>query len=604
MKIHLLLLLLLALPVLPAIDLPGNLSIVLPATPAPEETKAAATLQEHIRKITGATLPMHSEKESGISGNAVYIGKTAALPAELAQKLQFERKILPGDSGNDAYVMGERGGSLFLCGYRPDGTLFAVYDFLERLGCRWYFACEAGIVIPAIPRISISIPDTLQVPAFSNRIHYGWGRQDKENTAMETEWKIANRMNAFDLKGFSGHNFRGIWPKKKYPELFPEVPGKETTYQVCISNPKTWETGAQWAFEQMEKKPGNDIITVAPNDGYGHCECENCLKLGNLADRNIFLANKIGERFFPRYPDKMIMIWAYAGGAQVKPTLKADGFDQNQDRVIVNIYEFFTPIPLIELIDAWKNSSHYIEVTSSFYSFHHNYGAVHKPFWRDLDDKYREIHAHGALMMRTQCVSDWASSGLARYISARLMWDPEQNVDGILRDFAKKMFPNAANEAYNLALLFKYSQGDISYHEFMTHALSLLNRMKDKIKTPEERLRWDFYAAWLTYCHLVDTLGDKITRPAEKVKEIQLKLAARLKRIAHYQALETYRRLNYLNIRILEHHAKIPRAEGWKLLNELPAAPMTHDELAVLVEEARRTWPEPAFLHEKIAFPE
>jgi len=31
---------------------------------------------------------------------------------------------------------------------------------------------------------------------------------------------------------------------------------------------------------------------------------------------------------------------------------------------------------------------------------------------------------------------------------------------------------------------------------------------------------------------------------------------------------------------------------------------MTHDELLVLIEEARQTWPEPAFLHEKIAFPE
>jgi hypothetical protein len=600
MKIYLLLSALFMVLVLSAFEMNDSTVVILPANPDPQERKAAAILQDHIQKMTGKELPVHSENEQIAPGNHIYIGKTAALPEELRSKLQFDRKIVIGNPDIDSYILAERGNSLFFCGHRSAGTQFAVHDFLERLGCRWYFACEAGTVIPRLTEISLQIPDTFQRPAYAQRIHYAWNRRSDEAFAMEKEWTTANRMSPRDLKGFSGHNFKYIWSPKKYPELFPKVPGKETTYQVCISNPKTWETGAQWGIEQMKKYPDNDVISLSPNDGYGHCECENCLKLGSLPDRNIFLANKIGERFFPSYPDKMILIWAYAGGATAKPTIKADGYDRNEDRLIVNIYEFFTPIPLVELIDTWKQSIHYVEITSSLYFFHPNYGAVHKPFWQDLDQKYREIHEHGCTMMRVQTGSDWAQAGLTLYISARLMWDPYLDVEAILREFAEKMFPNASDEAYNLALLFKYSRGDIGYHEFMAHAFSLLERMRYKIKTPEEQLRWDFYAAYLTYCHLVDTLGDKITKPPEKVKEIQLQLAERLRRIAHYYSLETYKRLRTLCEAIMLRHVGIPRDDGWRMINELSAEPMTHEELLQLVEKARQTYPEPAYLHEKV----
>ena len=576
--------------------------IVTPEKADGDELEAAQTLQRYLKEISGVELPIKPETSQEIPGARVCLGRVAALPKDLTEKLQLDKKPMLSSPINDAYVIAARDASLYLCGHRTGGTIYAVYDLLEQLGCRWYFGCPAGTVIPKSSNLGFACEEQFKQPLFSYRIHYSWNHRSPETIEAERLWRRANRMSDKELSGFSGHNFASIWPKAKYPELFPEIEGKKKTHQVCISNPKTWQLGLDWALEQIAKNPDNELVSFSPNDGYGHCECPACLKIGNVADRNVFLANQIGKEFFKQHPDKMILIWAYAGGAQL-PNMKIDGYAEDADKVIVNIYDFFTKIPIRDLLNSWRKVSHHLITTQNWYDFHPAWGVSADPFWKNMSADYRFMYENGITMLRSQTKADWAKCGYSRYLSAKLMWDPYCDVEALKRDFAKNMFPNASNEAYNLISLYEDCRRKISYKEFLSDALSLLSRMEQKIKTPEEELRWNFYASFICYGALVSGLGNvDAKQDPEKVKERQERFISFVKGMDKFGALETYQRLQACHVKILVAHAGMTGKEAWALVKEAEIEALDRQKLSSMIKKYQELFPERPLVYESLPF--
>lgn len=368
--------------------------IVISSNAVDKEREAAEVLQKYVEKISGARLLIIKDNEEiNSTDTLICIGKTKYLPEKIKRNLVLDKNIIAMNPINDSFTIATLDKKIFLCGHRPLATLFSVYDFLEELGCRWFFGCEAGIIIPKTETIRIANIDKFEKPSFSYRHHYSWysNVRSKEVFAKERVWHNANKLNAEKLKGSEGHNMRQIYPPtlyKEHPEYFSlikrkipekclsqseinlgksqkkEEPGKirwnpmwgknaaRGDWQPCFSNPDVTDVATKWAFNTMSKNPDFNVVTFAPNDGYGHCECEKCTQLGNIADRNIYHANQVGKKFFKQYPDKMIYIWAYAAGAQI-PNLKIDGYESNNDKVLVSIYTNFSPTPFKALVEGW-----------------------------------------------------------------------------------------------------------------------------------------------------------------------------------------------------------------------------------------------------------
>ncbi len=565
-------------------------TIIIPDKVAKEESEAAQVIQKYIKKMSGAQLNIKKESDSA-SGNLIFIGRVKKIPADINKKLQLDDPSVNFFSLiNDAYMLKVQAKDLYLIGHRNRTTLYAAYELLRQIGCRFYFGSPYGIVVPATKNISLKTGyEQFFKPDFSHREHYSWGKRDKKVSQQEKLFKAANRVNN-SLSGFCGHNFYRIWPKKKYPELFPEVNIKvqdinvETTkgkklkarkkfvpYQVCASNPKAAEIGAAWAIKQMEKNPDSDVATFFVNDGGGgDCMCENCKKLGNNADRYVYLINKIGEKFFAKYPDKYLVITSYANCAQV-PHRKIKGFDNNSDRVIVMMYEFFSKTPVEKLFAGWAKASHGLLTTMSSYFYHPSYGEKINPrFSQNIFEKIIQRKNTNIRLIRLQTPADWIVNGLNRYIEARLMWDTQTDIEAVKRDFASNMFPSAPNEFYNLIeASCRSSERKISIGDFIVYANRQLDSIFRKCKSEDEKKRWEAYSAWIYFLKVDQELGDKdVGLPKEKVIARQKRFIAIIKGIADYDVVEYGMRV-WNHTKILQRYGKMSRNDAKKLFESI-----------------------------------
>ena len=148
--------------------------IVTNGRPREAQTEAASELQEHLRIMTGATIPIVKENELTQSAETalILVGQsnlttergvdTEALePETFVIKTQSNTLILAGDDGGG----GKNGRT---------GTSWAVYDFLQdQLGCRWLWPGEIGRVVPRRRTVEVADLDIRETPVIKQRHLYG-----------------------------------------------------------------------------------------------------------------------------------------------------------------------------------------------------------------------------------------------------------------------------------------------------------------------------------------------------------------------------------------------------------------------------------------------
>jgi hypothetical protein len=137
-------------------------AIVRGKSPSEAENLAAKELGEYLKKITGAEFPVATEGAALPKPHGIYLGWTEFATAQ---------GIKPETLGEEEWVLRTAGDDLILTGGRRRGTLYAVYEFLERdLGCHWLaWDCE---VVPSDRNLAVSSPNKNGKPAFSAREIY------------------------------------------------------------------------------------------------------------------------------------------------------------------------------------------------------------------------------------------------------------------------------------------------------------------------------------------------------------------------------------------------------------------------------------------------
>ena len=475
-------------------------TIVINAQAEEAEEQAAHILQEYLKNISGATLPIETDDKE-VSGTIISVGKTKLLPADIKKKVNLDESRSFIDPANDAIAISVRENNIFLVGHQGKATVFSVYDFLESLGCRWFFACKAGEVIPNIPTIQLEKQEVVKTPTFGYRNDYSWdfpGRQ--EETAA---WQIANKMDPKNWYG--GHNFSTIWPTslfEEHPEYFPLVDGKRTSKgQRCLSNPDVIKIGIEWADKTLMANPNLNVVPLICNDGEtGFCQCDNCKAIGNFGDQTMYMANEVGKELFKKHPDKMISVICYFEAARSIHT-KADGYDENKDRIVVTIYSNFAKEPFHDVIKSWGKASHHLNICKAwqwlYYSNGHRQGnpvSYTESYLKDYPF-YKKSNAFG---ISTEGCFDWARNGFSRYCSTKFKWDVNADLEELRLDFCEKMFPNASEAFYNFINLYdEFHEKKIDLKGFLRKGFFFMDEIRLSIKTGEELERWEFFALYL-----------------------------------------------------------------------------------------------------------
>ena len=131
--------------------------IVLPADAVPAEQTAARELQSFLKQISGVELPIVASP----SGPAIFIGQSPETASALG--IPDWKRLKP-----DEIRLKSAGGNLYLAGDRPRGTLYAVYELLEKeFGVRFWTADATHV--PKREKLELPQIDLRYAPPFEVR---------------------------------------------------------------------------------------------------------------------------------------------------------------------------------------------------------------------------------------------------------------------------------------------------------------------------------------------------------------------------------------------------------------------------------------------------
>jgi len=446
-------------------------TIVLGKDVSPTEAFAASELKKYLCLISGAEFEIAEDGE----GTLILVGMT-----DQTRKLVSEEDLSRERLGDDGYFLKRINNKLILTGRRPRGTLYAVYELLEMMGCRW--PSPGDDVIPRQTTIEIGRLDEVHKPDLSIRSgpscwscgegvdwiakmkmntvkHYqGSGNWDKFKSDPGYLAEIEQRDLDINFGIHTLHFF--LPPDSEHPEYLPLIKGKRQNGQLCLTNPDVVDLMGNSILQFVEEHPEVDVIQLDPRDGYGWCECEKCDAVDPKGECKIhsgwqkrtktYLAfvNKVAQRVYKKCPDKYIGALAYGATGEIPEGIKP----------YKNVIVWFCPYwrcsahsidnpqcrrnrLLKEALEGWIDAT---EAGVYLYGYYYGMGAyagMPLPILHTMSRDwkyYRQIGIRGMVTFASRPVYIPNS-----YMFGKLAWNIDADVDAILEDYCMHCFGKA-----------------------------------------------------------------------------------------------------------------------------------------------------------------
>lgn len=288
--------------------------VVAPNAPAGVRF-AAGELTNYLHQITGGDFVLAEKPVGGLNTILVGAPYKAAHLDEIAVRVKDAK-------------------TLEVTGDGPRGTLYAVYDLLETLGCGfWAHDYET---VPAARDLSLA-GDYAKVDWPFMTWRGMWSHLGRTAPV----YCLKQRLNAGDTIGKAavfgipgqtgdfGQTLPGYFLTgkdfKAHPEWFAwnRARGTNILNGVCASSEGMYQQLFQEVGDWLAKNypKGAREVPLGANDGLSFCECSNCLALARSdtnpenaevpAIQHIVILNRVGKHFAKQYPDVRFNMLAY-----------------------------------------------------------------------------------------------------------------------------------------------------------------------------------------------------------------------------------------------------------------------------------------------------
>jgi hypothetical protein len=434
--------------------------IVLAAGASPSTTYAAAELQQWLREMSGAELPIITADTAPAGEHEIILGD-ASHPRLAALRADVDMATL----GKEGYILRTAGPHLLIVGSGVRGALYGVYGLLEdHLGCRWFTPAVSSI--PKTPRLLLPQLDETKVP----RLEY---REPFVKDCFDGDWCARNRVNSnaatlvdkhggkVSYYGFV-HTFAELVPPATYyrehPEYFPLVGGQRLDgyTQLCCTNEDVVRIVTEGIRKRMREHPEATVFSVSQNDTGNYCQCPNCQKLAEAEGSQIapvlYLVNRVAEAVEKEFPDKAIDTLAYTWSRKPPKTMRP------RPNVIVRLCSieccFAHPLDTCDHpsnkafcadLIGWASVCNRLwiwDYTTSFANYF-----VPFPNRRVLRPNIRffaDHHVTGIFEEDTYTTTCGEFNALDGYLQAKFLWDPDYDENKAIDEFLAAVYGKAA----------------------------------------------------------------------------------------------------------------------------------------------------------------
>lgn len=465
--------------------------IVISETADAIELRAAEELQSYIKKISTAEL----ETRNTCSG------KTAICIGKVCREQGFDLSLEPRYRDDDSYIIQADRDKILLAGCCPRGTLFAVYAFLERIGCCWLapgFGHYKGMheFVPERETIKVDHCEIKREPDFVYRnfyTEYFYTDHRFEDLEKLFDWMAKVGMNYLHMDhrnlfefgqeyyteglkdalyteahkrgiivGVGGHGYYTYMNPDEHfdehPEWFALIDGKRSPKkldaQFCVSNPQAMGVFLDNFMKMADTNSQIDIFLPMQNDGYSEswCQCDSCQKIGTATDQCVHVTNMIAKRLSEKYPKKQLMMIAYAGSAEPPKQAKFASnvlvwyctFDRDW-RYPIDTDKDELNAKHCRWLPGWVDLKAAVMAESHHTKYYFRSLPVIKSQLMRKD--YSDFKQNGARDIGL-CFPEpmnWAAYELVYYTHAKLGWDSELDIDGLIQDFCRHRYGQAGD---------------------------------------------------------------------------------------------------------------------------------------------------------------
>ncbi len=468
--------------------------IVISRTATESEKYAAEELQTYLRKITPEPCSIETDNDpaAGTLRSPLIVLGYHPLNADLnPDDLALEESIVSVEQHRIRIVGGKEPSVTSPDGkthVRDRGTLYGVYHLLDELGVRWYRPDPWGEHVPKMESVQLPMGDRFYKPGYKYRDSTGIYRWFKDQTPEQAEmarmWAVRNLLNtnisANEPKHGgvyyfrSHHNYPNLLGVGKYykehPEYFALVNGERSKWgQLCLSNPEVQEILAQAAIEEARKYPQAETVSLSPTDGTLWCECEGCRamddpeliapnggeeRLGkvSMSNRVTVVHNMIAKRVSEAVPGKKVAWYAYLATSEVPtritelepnivimPTSMAAAYGDYS--ALLNDPNSRGNRRFLGILQGWSRMAPM--VTREYWSGGCWYGPI--PMLTVLKDRLTEYRKYRVEGVINESHPSWGPQTDLHYFLARLMWNPDLDLDAELEEFCRNYYGPAAD---------------------------------------------------------------------------------------------------------------------------------------------------------------
>jgi len=379
-----------------------------------------------------------------------------------------------------------------LHGHNRRGLLYAVYSFLEALGCRWVAPGMAGERIPS--GVLFDLPDVQieETPTLPGRCliigHYvfmqeveswiAWAAQNRLNTiflhvieglavgaAPEKQWQRykSKAVSLARQRGMTiehgGHGLAALLPRrlfKQIPNAFRYHNGRRVPdHNFCPTSEEGLAIIRQNAEAYFRAHTEVDVFHLWPDDipGRGWCACDRC-RAYTPSEQAMLAANAVAEVLQNVNPEAQLAYLAYMDTEEV-PTKVAPRHNvcllwAPRSRCYAHATEDGTcAVNVPHYVENFREQVEHFRLTAArpprvfeYYLDAILYKSLLPPLPTVMMQDLHFYRDAGAQTVQALMTGDrpWLAPQLNVWLFARLAWNCNQDLDALLADFCLATF--------------------------------------------------------------------------------------------------------------------------------------------------------------------